>query len=153
VNKRKGFRKLEKKEVSRSGGKQITINREGLISIGKGIMTELGSEGVKESSNIEIEDNGKDTLCIIFDSKDTNNPELRINNGSGKISCKGLLRDSSLTSITTLLSSETGTPSITDKEPEVLCDKDGKMVYINTILTSLTYLDFNGNDPLSEGYM
>ena len=55
MNKRKGFRKLEKKEVSRSGGSQVTINREGLISIGKKLMTDLVSGGVKEGSRVEVE--------------------------------------------------------------------------------------------------
>ena len=132
MNKRKGFRKLEKKEVSRSGGSQVTINREGLISIGKKLMTNLVSGGVKEGSRVEVESDDNHILCVIFDSKDTDKPKLRITNGSGKISCKGLLEDSGLKTITDLLESDKGTPSLTVKDSEILCNDDGKMVYIDT---------------------
>lgn len=134
MNKKEGFRKLKKQQTVRSGGDQVTINREGLISIGKKVMTKLVDGGVKEGSHVEIESDDSYIICVIFDSEDTDNPKLRITNGSGKISCKGLLMDSGLEDMGTLLSSEKGTPSITDGKPEVLCDKDGKMIYIDTMV-------------------
>ena len=118
LSSRKGFRRLEKKQVSRPGGPQTTINREGLISIGKKLMTQLVGGGVEDGCYVDIESDDKDTLCIIFDcsdeySGDRNNPKLRITKGSGKISGKSRLGDSNISSITDLLESDKGTESIT----------------------------------------
>ena len=122
LSSRKGFRKLETIKGERSGGSQVTINREGLISIGKKLMTQLVGKGVEDQCYVDIESNDKDTICIVFDcsdeySGDRSNPKLRITKGSGKISGRGKLGDSNISSITDLLGSPKGTKSIT-VEPE-----------------------------------
>ena len=119
LSSRKGFRPLETIKGERSGGSQVTINREGLISIGKKLTTQLVSGGVKDQCYVDIESNDKDTICIVFDcsneySGDRTSPiKLRIDKGSGKISGKGKLSDSNISPITDLLESDKGTPSIT----------------------------------------
>ena len=119
---RKGFRPLRTIKGERSGGSQVTINREGLISIGKKLMTQLVDEGVKDQCYVDVENDDKDTIGLVFDCSDEysgkkDNPKLRITKGSGKISCRSKLGDSEIPSIKDLLGSPKGTKSIT-VEPE-----------------------------------
>ena len=93
----------QKESGIREGGTQVNITHSGLVSIGSGLIDELGIKSEIESYGVVLHTNPKkkNSLFIQFVKSDSKQYKFRSN---GKVNCLPLLRGTKLTEIIKLIS-------------------------------------------------